>query len=141
MRNLHPTAPRRGFLLLEVVLAFAIMAIVAVAFGVAIARTADAAELAQRRMQMDRILESALDEALSLPVLEEGVTSVTLDEEVGGAAVEVDTRIEILEEMENEDGQLLQQMYRIEVTSHWFENGEWQEEMAETWRYGRLYQP
>ncbi len=133
----HP----RGFLMMEVVLALGIFAIAATGFAVAIARTSDAAQLSQRRMQIDRILESALDEALSLPVLEEGVETVSLQETIGDEAVEIDTKIEILDEMENMDGQLLQQMYRIEVTAHWFESGEWQEEMAETWRYGRLYQP
>ncbi len=132
---------RRGFLLMEVVLALGIFALAATGFAVALAKTSDAAQLSQRRMQINRILESALEEAVSLPVLEEGAETVSLKEEVGGSAVEIDTKIELLDEMENMDGQLLQQMYRIEVTAHWYEDGEWQEEMAETWRYGRLYQP
>lgn len=140
--RLNPRAKRpRGFLMMEVVLALGIFALAATGFAIALAKTSDAAQLSQRRMQINRILESALEEALSLPVLEEGVESVSLKEEVGGSSVEIDTKIEILEEMENMDGQLLQQMYRIEVTAHWYEDGQWQEEMAETWRYGRLYQP
>lgn len=141
MRGNHGLRPKRGFLMMEVVLALGIFAIAATGFAIALSRTSDAAQLSQRQMQINRILESALDEALSLPVLEEGSESVSLDEEIGGAAVEIDTRIELLDEIENQDGQLLQQMYRIEVTAHWYERGEWQEEMAETWRYGRLYQP
>ena len=43
--------------------------------------------------------------------------------------------------MENEDGQILQEMYRIEVKARWFENGDWQDRTVETWRYGRMYQP
>lgn len=132
---------RRGFLLMEVVLAIGIFAIAATGFAVALARTADAAALAQRRMQITRILESSLREAVSLPVLEEGTTTVALQEEIGGAGVEIDTTIEILSELENQDGQLLQQMFRIEVAANWFEDGEWKNETAETWRYGRLYQP
>ena len=124
----------------EVVLALAIFGIAATAFAVALTRTAEAANFAQRRLQMTRILDSALTEALSYPVLEPGTTSVTLTEEVGGAAVEVDTIIEAIEDMENQDGQLLQQMLRIEVSAHWYEDGAWQEESAETWRYQRLYQ-
>ena len=42
--------------------------------------------------------------------------------------------------MENKDGQLLQEMYRIEIKARWFENGEWQERIVETWRYGQMYQ-
>lgn len=125
----------------EVVLALGIFGIAATAFAVALAQTADAAAFAQRRMQIGRILESSLTEAMSLPTLEEGSTSVTLLEEIGGETVEIDTLIEPLLEMQNEDGETLQQMFRIEVSAHWYENGEWMEETAETWRYGRLYLP
>lgn len=139
-RAVRPRRPQ-GFLLLEVILAIGIFGMAAVGFAVAINRTADAASMAQRRMMITRILDSALTEALSLPVLEEGVTTVTLDETLGGTAIEVDTLIEPLEEMMNQDGEILQQMYRIEVSAHWYEAGEWMEESAETWRYGRMYQP
>ena len=131
----------RGFLMMEVVLAIGIFAIAATGFAVALARTSDAAALAQRRMQITRILDSALREALSLPVLEEGTTTLALREEIGAAPVEIDTTIEILDQLENKDGQLLQQMFRIKVTANWYQDGAWNDETAETWRYGRLYQP
>ena len=141
MRSTFQTRKSRGFLMMEVVLAIGIFAIAATGFAMALARTADAAALAQRRMQITRILDSSLREAVSLPTLEEGTTTISLREEIGGAGVEVDTTIEILDELENQDGQLLQQMFRIEVAANWYENGEWMKETAETWRYGRLYQP
>ena len=141
MRSNSQTRNARGFLMMEVVLAIGIFAIAATAFAVALPRTSDAAALAQRRMQITRILDSALREALSLPTLEEGTTTVALREEIGAAPVEIDTTIEILSEMENQDGQLLQQMFRIEVAANWYQDGEWKQETAETWRYGRLYQP
>ena len=130
-----------GFLMMEVILAIGIFAIAATGFMVALARTSDAAALAQRRMQITRILESSLREAISLPNLEEGTVTVALQEEIGGAGVEIDRTVEIMNELENQEGQLLQSMLRIEVTANWFEFGEWQKETAETWRYGRLYQP
>ena len=141
MRRSPKHSKRAGFLLMEVILALGIFGIAATAFAIALGRTADAAAMAQRRMQIGRILESALTEALSMPALEEGTTSMTLDEEIGGAQVEVDTLIEPLLEMENQDGQLLQQMFRIQVSAHWYDGGAWMEETAETWRYARLYQP
>ena len=141
MRSNSQTRNARGFLMMEVVLAIGIFAIAATGFAVALARTSDAAALAQRRMQITRILDSALREALPLPTLEEGTTTVALREEIGAAPVEIDTTIEILSEMENQDGQLLQQMFRIEVAANWYQDGEWKQETAETWRYGRLYQP
>lgn len=142
--HLSPHRPRRrflkGFLLLEVLLALGVFGIAATGFAVALHKTADLASTAQRKLKMTRLLESALAEAMSYPVLEEGTTSVEVDEMVD-QGLEIETTIELLPEMENEDGQLLQEMYRIEVVARWFENGQSFEQMAETWRYSRLYQP
>jgi hypothetical protein len=119
------------------VLALAVFGIAATGFVVALHRMAALATLAQSDLRITRILDSALDETLSLPTLEEGITNTT----VAGSDIELDTTIEILDEMENQDGQILQEMYRIEVRARWFENSEWQERAVETWRYGRMYQP
>jgi prepilin-type N-terminal cleavage/methylation domain-containing protein len=135
----HPNHRRRGFLLLEMVLALAVFGIAATGFAVALHRMADTAALAQSEMRITRILESALDETLSLPVLEEGETESEMGEP--GSEIKFLTTVELLDEMENEEGQLLQEMYRIEVKANWYANGEWQERIVETWRYGRLYQP
>jgi type II secretory pathway pseudopilin PulG len=138
----RPPRRRRGFLLLEVVLALAVFGMAATGFAVALHRMGQAAEMAQREMRLTRVLESALQETLSLPVLEEGVTSVTLGSPNDvNTRIDIDTKIEILDQLENEQGQLLQEMYRITVTAHWFENNAWQERAVETWRYGRMYQP
>ncbi len=131
---------RKGFLLLEVLLALGVFGIAATGFAVALHQTADLASTAQRKLKMTRLLESALAEAMSYPVLEEGTTSVAV-EEMTEQSLEIETTIELLPEMENEDGQLLQEMYRIEVVARWFENSVQQEQSAETWRYSRLYQP
>ncbi len=141
--NLNPKTRRprrRGFLLLEVLLALGVFGIAATGFAMALDRTADLATLAQRKVKITRLLESALAEAMSYPVLEEGVTSVAVEEMVE-ADLQIDTTIELLPEIENEDGQLLQEMYRIEVRAVWWDNAERQEQVAETWRYSRLYQP
>ena len=131
---------RKGFLLLEVLLALGVFGMAATGFAVALHQTADLASTAQRKLKMTRLLESALAEAMSYPVLEEGTTSVAV-EEMTEQGLEIETTIELLPEMENEDGQLLQEMYRIEVVARWFENSVQQEQSAETWRYSRLYQP
>ena len=130
----------RGFLLLEVVLALGIFGIAVTGFAVALQRTADLAALTQRQLTTTRLLQSALAEAMSYPVMEEGTTSVAIDE-MAEYGMEIETTVELLPEMQNEDGQLLQEMYRIEVMARWFENGVPQEQSAETWRYSRLYQP
>jgi type II secretory pathway pseudopilin PulG len=135
---ISPLQPaRRGFLLLEVVLALAVFGMAATGFAVALNRMSKAASLAQSELRITRVLESALDETLSLPVLEEGVTNST----VGKTGIELDTTIELLKDLQNEEGQPLQEMFLIKVEARWFENGQWQERAVDTWRYGRMYQP
>lgn len=137
--HFHFQPARRGFLLLEMVLALAVFAIAATGFAVALHRMADTAALAQSEMRITRILDSALDETLSLPVLEEGEIETEMGEV--GNEIKFLTTVELLDEMENEEGQLLQEMYRIEVKANWYANRTLQERVVETWRYGRLYQP
>jgi hypothetical protein len=126
-----------GFLLLEMVLALAVFGMAATGFVVALHRMSAAASLSQSELRITRILDSALDETLSLPALEEGVTSYVLE----NPEIELITEISLLEEIQNQDGEMLQEMFRIEVKARWFENTEWRERMVETWRYGRMYQP
>jgi type II secretory pathway pseudopilin PulG len=128
---------RSGFLLLEMVLALAVFGMAATGFVVALHRMSATASLAQSELRITRILDSALDETLSLPVLEEGKTNST----VGETGIELDTDIKLIDDMENEEGQILQEMYRIEIRARWFANGEWRERTVETWRFGRMYQP
>ncbi len=127
----------RGFLLLEVVLALAIFAIACTGLTVAFHRMSAAAGLAQSELRITRILDSALTEQLSMPMIEEGVKQIPVE----GTDIELDVVIEPIEDMENQDGELLQQMFHIKITANWYENGAWQERSAETWRYNPMYQP
>jgi type II secretory pathway pseudopilin PulG len=135
----HPVQhPRRnGFLLLEMVLALAVFGMAATGFVVALHRMSATASLAQSELRLTRILDSAMDETISLPVLEEGKTST----EVGETGIELNTNIELIEDLQNEDGEILQEMYRIQIQARWYLNGIWHERLVETWRYGRMYQP
>lgn len=131
------TRPARGFLLLEVVLAMGIFALAATGFTIALQKAADASDMAAREMQVTRMLQSSLDAAISIPVLEEGETSEKLEER----QMEIVTKYEKMEEMENQDGQLLQDMWRVTVTAYFLQGNTELERTAVTWRYGRLYQP
>ena len=135
---LHP-GPRsqRGFLLFEVILALAVFGATATSFVVALHQMAKAAALTQSELRITRILDSALAEALSYPTLEAGSSTAP----VAKSEVEVTTEIKILDKLENEDGAVLQEMFLITVQARWREDGEWKNRSAETWRYGRMYQP
>ena len=98
---------------------------------------ADAASLAQSELRINRILESALTEQLSFPTMEEGVTQIPVE----GTDIELDVVITPIEEMPNQDGEYLQEMFKVTVTANWFQNGAWQSRSAETWRYNLMYQP
>lgn len=134
-RPLHPG--KRGFLLLEMILALAVFGTAATGFAVALHRMAAVAGLAQSELRITRILASALDETLSLPTLEIGTTNSS----VGETGIELNTTIERIEDLQNEEGQALEEMYRIKVEAKWFANGEWFDRRVDTWRYGRMYQP
>ena len=128
---------KRGFLLLEAVLAIAVFAIACTGLTMAFHRMSAAAGLAQSELRISRILDSALTEQLSLPMLEEGVSQIPIED----TNIELDVVIEPIEDMENQDGELLQEMFHIKIIAKWYENGAWQERTAETWRYNPMYQP
>ena len=136
MKANQPTR-KSGFLLLEMVLALAVFGMAATGFTVALNRMAATASLAQSELRITRILDSALEETLSQPSIEEGSDTI----EIGETGVELETTIERIEDMLNEDGQQLQDMFLIRITARWAENGRSQERSAETWRYGMMYQP
>ena len=104
---------------------------------VAFHRMSAAAGLAQSELRITRILDSALTEQLSMPTLEEGVNQIPIKD----TDIELDVVIEPIEDLENRDGEILQQMFHIKITANWYENGAWQERSAETWRYNPMYQP
>ena len=136
MNTVRPVR-KQGFLLLEMVIALTIFSMAVTGLVVALHRTAAVADLSQSEMKITRMLDSALDETLSIPTLEEGESSYT----VPGTSIELTTTIKLIDDLENEEGAILQEMFRIEIHARWFANGEWQGRAVETWRYGRMYQP
>lgn len=132
-----PPSTQKGFLLLEVVLALAIFAIACTGLTIAFHRMGDAASLAQSELRITRILDSALSEQLSQPTLEEGIFQIP----VTGTDIELDIAILPLEEILNQDGEPLQDMFQVTVTANWFQNGAWQSRSVESWRYNLMYQP
>lgn len=136
MNSIRPIR-KSGFLLLEMVLALAIFGMAATGFTVALNRMAATASLAQSELRITRILDSALEETLSQPTIEEGSDTI----EIGETGIELETIIERIEDLLNEDGQQLRDMFRIRINAKWVENRQTQQRSAETWRYGMMYQP
>ena len=128
---------RRGFLLLEVILALAVFSMAATGFVVALQRMSKVASAAHAELRVTRILDGAMNELLSLPVLEVGEARHPVE----GTEVEILTAIEKVDDLKNKDGAQLDEIYRLRITARWFENGAWQDRKIETWRYGRMYQP
>ena len=126
---------RGGFILLEQLLALMVFASVGVALATALNEIGRLAFEARREAQLARLLDSELRAVMSLPTLEEFEDSRTIEE----MDVEVTTIVVPIEEMENQDGQLLSQMWLVRVEARWWENNDWQERAAETWRYGLMY--
>ncbi len=133
----HPRRRSPGFLLLEMILALAIFAMAATGFTVALHRMAAASTAARDGLRITRIIDTALNEVISLPTLEVGEMSYVVDE----GNVEIRANIELIEDLKNLEDMPLDEMYRIHLTARWYEEGEWHTREAETWRNGRMYQP
>ncbi len=138
---------RRGYVLLEIVIAMGLFAAVSVSLVKALHITSRAAASIQDEMRIQRVLQSAMIDALSNPNIEEGETVVDLTELTGDGGDQLpflrgqlETIVEPME-LENEDGQLLENMFLIRVTFYWFADGSEMQKTAETWRYAPLYTP
>jgi len=143
----HSRVPRKlraGYVLLEIIIALGLFSSVAVSLVKALHMTSRTASMIQDELRIDRILRSAMIDVLSTPNLEEGSETVDLTDitgdEVSFFSGQIETIIEPME-LENEDGQLLQNMFRIEVIFHWESDDGWQKQSAETWRDANLYKP
>lgn len=127
---------RRGFLLMEAVLALMIFGIMAVAYTKTLSGLRRNSIAIQDSMALSQILNSALTETLTLPRLEEG--DKVVDQSELGEGGQIITKVEPLE-LEDGDGNLLTEMFRVTVTAVWFQDGREQSQSLEGWRNSRLY--
>ena len=127
---------RRGFILLESILALALFAIVAVGFTVAIQQVAFTANRSGESMRVQRMLETLLTEASKVVRFEEVEEGIGEDDK----GVYYSKIIEEIE-MQNMDEQELQNMWRIAIIAEWEDaSGRTMENVAEMIRYEPLYQ-
>jgi len=126
---------RRGFLLLEVLVALGIFSMAAVAMAVAINEVSQRLSEAHREARVAASLETRLLDVALSPALELGEFT---EDEVDGMGLLWSYRVEEVEIL-NEDGEVLPQMYMIEVWAVQRTPLEPREWRMETLRYGPLY--
>ncbi|CAN5248352.1 hypothetical protein BH23VER1_BH23VER1_32240 [soil metagenome] len=126
-----------AFILMEVLLAVALFGMAGLGLSMAINRTAKNANQTRIEYQMISRLQSALTEASKAARMEEDKI-VTEPDELG---IFLTTEIIPMEEIENAEGQFLQNMWLIRCTAIWERSEEILEMEAETYRYLPLYQP
>jgi type II secretory pathway component PulJ len=127
---------RRGFILLESILALALFSIVAVGFTVAIQQVAFTANRSGESMRIQRTLETLLTEASKVVRFEAVEEGLGQDEK----GVYYSKLIEEVE-LQNMDEQLLQNLWRIAIIAEWEDaSGRTMENVAEMIRYEPLYQ-
>ncbi|MDG2125587.1 MAG: hypothetical protein P8J87_17930 [Verrucomicrobiales bacterium] len=116
-------------------MAIGFFGLAAVGLSRAITLSAKAASRTQIELSMINKLQSALTEAHKTPQLEEG--SFVTDPDLMGVSIE--TEFLPLEEMENEDGQLLQNMWLVRCSAYWEKDGVEKQMTAETFRFAPMY--
>lgn len=127
---------RRGFILLESILALALFAIVAVGFTVAIQQVAFTANRSGESMRIQRTLETLLTEASKVVRFEAVEEGIGQDDK----GVYYSKLIEEVE-LQNMDEQQLQNLWRIAIIAEWEDaSGRTMENVAEMIRYEPLYQ-
>jgi len=115
---------------MEVMVALLLFAIMAVGFTTSLRLIRENSIAIEEEMKITQILDSALRETLTQPLVEEGTTDKVISE----LGMELTTLIEPME-LENEEGAILPQMYRVAISGRWVQDGQERLETVEGWRY------
>lgn len=125
-----------GFILLEAILAMSILSVVAVSLTVALNKLGEVALASQREMAMMRSLQTLMTWNLRDPFIQPKQDESPPD----AYGITYQTLIEEMPDIQNMDGQTLQEMLRIRIRAYWAgPSGTVEEEVIETYRYARLY--
>lgn len=128
---------RQGMTLLEVLLALAVFSIAALALVGTLNQIAIVSSDSQRLLEIEQSLESLLDEYGKVPQIRE------MEEQIkpGPDGVGYRILIQLVKDLQNQEGRFLQNTYRIQVTARWEEAGSAIEMNAETYRYAGAFLP
>ena len=121
-------------MLLEVMLALAIFALIATSFTRALSMMSRTSSYTREELVITQILDTALNEALYRPSLEEGTSEIYVEER----DVNIETLVTPLE-LETSEGNLLPQMWEVRIIARYEQGGVEEERSVRGWRYLRLY--
>jgi len=151
-RITHKRRRRRGFLLLEVLVASSIFIIAAVAYTRVLSSLVELSRVQRENLQVQRILSSKLEWAMSLPFDNIGENGERYTErdfqelevvELEKAGVELlisPREATVLENEENESKEL-EDVFSVVVNLFYTRDGVEYTETAEVYRYSGLYLP
>ena len=123
-------------MLMEVILSLMIFAVIATAYTKAMSSIWRNSTFVKDELIITQILDSELTKTLYYPQLQEGSTEIFVPER----DINVETQIIPLE-LENEQGQILPQMWEVIVIGRYTHDGIQQERVVRGWRYLPLYTP
>ena len=123
-------------MLMEVILSLMIFAVIATSYTKAMSSIWRNSTYVKDELIITQILDSELTKTLYYPQLEEGSSERYIPER----DINVETQIMELE-LENEDGQILPQMWQVTVIGRYTQDGVRQERTIRGWRYLPLYTP
>ena len=123
--------------LLEVVLALAVFSIAALALVGTMNQIAEAATESQTILEIEQTLESLIDEYGKIPQMR------NLEEDIkpGSDGVAYRVKVEQVKDLRNQDGQFLQDMFRIQAFARWDDGGGVIELEADSMRYAGAFLP
>jgi prepilin-type N-terminal cleavage/methylation domain-containing protein len=126
-----------GMTLLEVVLALAVFSIAALALVGTMNQIAEAATESQTILEIEQTLESLIDEYGKMPQMR------NLEEDIkpGSDGVAYRVKVEQVKDLRNQDGQFLQDMFRIQAFARWDDGGGVIELEADSLRYAGAFLP
>jgi prepilin-type N-terminal cleavage/methylation domain-containing protein len=126
-----------GMTLLEVVLALAVFSIAALALVGTMNQIAEAATESQTILEIEQTLESLIDEYGKMPQMR------NLEEDIkpGSDGVAYRVKVEQVKDLRNQDGQFLQDMFRVQAFARWDDGGGVIELEADSMRYAGAFLP
>jgi Tfp pilus assembly protein PilV len=141
MKNLITSPVRRkGMVIMEVLCALLIFGMAVVGLMKALTVSAHNAVISQQELRMILRLQSRLNETSKYPKIDELYnTEPVKTTEPDDLGVWTRTEIIKLEDLQNSEGQPLNDMYHIIVTAYYDDFGKTGELSADTVRYAKLY--